>query len=260
MKPNYGTLVISLIPLLSSFAAAEHGSAAANTTAATELSRTPDPESKNRSISWRASEILGTNVKNGTDETVGEIEDLVVDWKSSKVVAVVISTGGFLGIADTLSSVSLSQLKYDSAAKVFRTSLSKEDFKKQPQFKSDAWPDLNDPAMFSKWRAMRDSVGGDVSAPDNTAQNEKDMKDRTPTPMDQGSSESDLKLTKSIRTEVTDTDLSFNAKNVKIISKDGQVVLRGVVESEKEHEAILKIANTHAGSSNVTDDLKVNTK
>jgi sporulation protein YlmC with PRC-barrel domain len=250
MKPTYRTLVISLMPLLvSAVTAAESDTtvAAAETTPATQASRAPDPESKNRSISWRASEILGTNVKNTKDETVGEIEDLIVEWKSSEVVAVVISTGGFLGVADTLSSVALSQLKYDPVAKVFHTSLTKADFEKQPRFKSDAWPDLNDAAVLSRWREMRDPTSGGVTAPEST-------------PMDQGTDESDVKLTKDIRSSVMDAELSYDAKNIKIITNGGRVVLRGEVQNEQEHQAVLNIAQKHANAMKITDEIKVKSK
>jgi len=44
----------------------------------------------------------------------------------------------------------------------------------------------------SQQRAVRDSFGGDVSAPDNLVRNEKNMHGNTVTPMDQGNSEADL--------------------------------------------------------------------
>lgn len=55
-------------------------------------------------------------------------------------------------------------------------------------------------------------------------------------------------------------DLSFNAKNIKIITRDEHVTLKGMVESDAEHQAILKIAGNHANTAMITDDLKVNIK
>ncbi len=55
-------------------------------------------------------------------------------------------------------------------------------------------------------------------------------------------------------------DLSFNAKNIKIITRDGHITLKGVVESDAEHQTILKIAENHANTAMITDDLKVNYK
>ncbi len=109
-------------------------------------------------------------------------------------------------------------------------------------------------------RSYRDSIGGDVDAPDNTAQNEKEMKKDAVTPTDQGNSSKDVQITKDIRSGIMDKDLSFNAKNIKIITRNEHVTLKGVVESPAEHQAILKIAGNHANTAKITDDLKVKSK
>lgn len=255
MKPIQRTLVLSLIPLFTAISAA--ADKATETTTPVNTSTTSDAKTSN---SWRASSLIGTNIKNAEGETVGEIKDLYVDLKTQEVASVIISSGGFLGLADTLSAVPLSSLRYDNQAKVFKISLSKAQLEKQPQFKSGAWPDSNDETMITKLRGIRDSVGGDVSAPDNTANNEREVKKNLPTPMEQGNSESDLNLTKDIRSAVVGAELSFNAKNVKIISNNSHVTLRGIVESEEEHQAVLKLARAHADPAKITDDVKVNSK
>ncbi len=220
----------------------------------------PVPGTKGNVDSWRASQILGLNVKNAGDETIGEVKDLVLDLKSEKILAVVISSGGFLGIDDTLSSVPLSVLRYDSNTKSFKTKLTKEQLSKAPQFKTTEWPDYSQAATMESLRSYRDSIGGDVNAPDNSAQNEKEMNRGKKTPMDQGNSDKDLQITKDIRSEVMGTDLSFNAKNIKIITKDENVTLKGVVESQSEREAIVEIAKKHANSAQIRDEIKVKTK
>ena len=255
MKPIQRTLLLSLIPFTTAIAAAADKVAETTTPVNTSAASEAKP-----SNSWRASSLIGTNIKNADGDTVGEIKDLYVDLKTQEVVSVIVSTGGFLGIADTLSSLPLSSLKYDSQAKVFKISMSKSQLEKQPQFKSGAWPDSSDEAMSTKLRGIRDAVGGDVSAPDNTANNEQEVKKNLPSTMDQGNSEGDLNLTKDIRSAVVGADLSFNAKNIKIISNNSHVTLRGVVESEDEHQAILKLARAHADPAKITDDVKVKTK
>ena len=79
-------------------------------------------------------------------------------------------------------------------------------------------------------------------------------------PTDQGNSESDTQMTKNIRSGIMDSEMSFNAKNIKIITRNGNVTLKGVVESTEEHAAVLKIAKSHANESRITDELKVNSK
>ena len=212
------------------------------------------------SAAWRSSEVIGHNVKNAKDETIGEIEDLLVDMSSGQIQGVVISSGGFLGIADTLSVVPVSALRFDVDAKTFKTKLTKEQLSKAPQFNKSKWLDFSDVTTMEAMRSYRDSIGGDVNAPDNSAQNEKTQNHKTMIPTDQGNSEKDIQITQNIRSSVVDTDMSFNAKNIKIITKNEHVVLKGVVETSAEHQAILKIAKDHAASSNITDELKVNTK
>lgn len=77
------------------------------------------------------------------------------------------------------------------------------------------------------------------------------------TPMDQGNSYADIQTTKNIRAAIMATDLSLNTKNLKIITKDGKVILRGVVDNESEHQAALKIAKNHADSSLISDQISV---
>lgn len=204
---------------------------------------------------WRASKLMGADLKTTGGESIGSIKDVVLDLESGDIVGVVVSAGGFLGVADTVSVIPASALSYDAAAKAFTTSHTKEKLGKAPQFKASEWGDNTDSSMMEKLRGMRDAIGGDVSKPDNTAQNEKDMKEKTLTPMDQGSSEADVKTTKDIRSAVVGSDLSFNAKNIKIITRDGRVALRGVVESKEEHMALLKLVKDHAGDAKITDEL-----
>lgn len=259
MKSIHRKLVIALVPILTALSSAAENAAELTTPVNTPGSP-PAASEAARSSSWRASAIIGTNIKSTDGETVGEVKDLYIDLKTQEVVSVIISTGGFLGVADTLSSVPLSTLRYDSEAKAFQISLSKAQLEKQPQFKSGAWPDSYDKSVGTKLRGVRDSIGGDVNAPDNTANNEREVKKNLASPMDQGNSESDLNLTKDIRSAIVGADLSFNAKNVKIISNGGNVTLRGVVESQAEHQAVLKLARAHADPAKITDDVKVNTK
>ena len=100
--------------------------------------------------------------------------------------------------------------------------------------------------------------GDTATDPDNTRVNRRDRDGDTMTPMDQGSSESDRAITAEIRKAVVgDGTLSFTAKNVKIITKDGNVVLRGPVKSEDERAAIRAKAARVAGASRVDDQLEV---
>lgn len=83
---------------------------------------------------------------------------------------------------------------------------------------------------------------------DNTRVNERDRSSAALTPMDQGSSASDRAITQQIRKDLMkDKSLSFTAKNVKVITIDGKVTLRGAVKSEAERTAIEAAARRATG-------------
>ena len=92
---------------------------------------------------------------------------------------------------------------------------------------------------------------------DNTRVNKRDQGGSL-TPMDQGNGAVDLKITKQIRQAVmADGSLSFTAKNVKIITSNGKVTLRGPVKTDEERSAIDTEARKVAGEANVDNQIEV---
>jgi sporulation protein YlmC with PRC-barrel domain len=65
----------------------------------------------------RASKLIGLNIKNNANETIGEINELILD-KDGKTVAVVVGVGGFLGIGQKEVALDYKALniKYDPNA------------------------------------------------------------------------------------------------------------------------------------------------
>jgi hyperosmotically inducible periplasmic protein len=93
---------------------------------------------------------------------------------------------------------------------------------------------------------------------DNTAKNERDREEPTKTPGDQEEDKGDLAITAAIRQAVMGEDsLSVNAKNVKIITADGVVTLRGPVESEGEKTTIAKLAQATDGVERVDNQIEI---
>jgi len=98
----------------------------------------------------------------------------------------------------------------------------------------------------------------DKSAPDNSAQNARDRGGETMTPMDQSNRPEDVDLTRRIRQSVeADSQLSTDAKNVKIITADGVVWLRGPVKTAQERHEIAGKATEIAGAHNVRDQMEI---
>ena len=93
---------------------------------------------------------------------------------------------------------------------------------------------------------------------DNTARNVRDRDHRTLTPVDQGNNEADLATTAKIRKDILAMkNMSVAARNVKIITNQGKVTLRGPVNTLEEKRLIGEIANRNAGPENVDNQLDV---
>jgi hyperosmotically inducible periplasmic protein len=96
------------------------------------------------------------------------------------------------------------------------------------------------------------------TAPDNTGRNVRDRSGTTLTPGDQSESEDDRTVTQQIRKAVmADDSLSTMAKNIKIITADGVVTLRGPVQSPHEKEVIAAKAQQFAGMNKIDNQLEV---
>jgi hyperosmotically inducible protein len=94
--------------------------------------------------------------------------------------------------------------------------------------------------------------------PDNTGRNVRDRGGATLTPGDQSENEADRTLTQQIRRAVvTDDSLSTTAKNIKIITVDGVVTLRGPVQNPREKEIIEAKAQQIAGADKIDNQLEV---
>jgi osmotically-inducible protein OsmY len=104
-----------------------------------------------------------------------------------------------------------------------------------------------------------ETTGAGAQAPDNTKTNARDSSDAgVVTPMDQGNGRADLDTTQAIRKAVmSDDSLSSDAKNVKIITSNGLITLRGPVKTDAEKKTIEAKAVAAAGSNRVDDELDV---
>jgi hypothetical protein len=106
--------------------------------------------------------------------------------------------------------------------------------------------------------ADKTAVTPSQTAPDNTGRNVRDRGGDTLTPVDQSNDKADLNLTQEIRKAImADDALSTNAKNVKIITANGVVTLRGPVNSPQEKATIETKAQSIAGADNVNSQLEI---
>ncbi len=102
------------------------------------------------------------------------------------------------------------------------------------------------------------STNATATQPDNTARNERDRDPKALTPLDQGNSKADVDTTAQIRREIVGTKgLSVNAQNVKIITNNGHVTLRGPVDSAGEKRIVGEIAARIAPSKHADNQVEV---
>ncbi|WP_223247396.1 BON domain-containing protein [Sulfuriferula sp. AH1] len=94
-------------------------------------------------------------------------------------------------------------------------------------------------------------------SPGNTQINKRDENDQTLTPMDQSNTVEDTHITQAIRKEIMQRPLSMDAKNVKIITLNGDVTLRGPVKNKAEKEKIGADAKAVPGVKNLNNELEV---
>jgi hyperosmotically inducible periplasmic protein len=107
----------------------------------------------------------------------------------------------------------------------------------------------------------RDPAASGSTEADNTKRNAAEENKNTDTAEKQSNNKDDLALTQKIRQEVMkDGSLSMNAKNIKIIVREGKVMLRGPVDSQQEKDTIGTKAGEIAGKDKVNNQLEVKAK
>jgi hyperosmotically inducible periplasmic protein len=102
------------------------------------------------------------------------------------------------------------------------------------------------------------AADNEKAKPDNTSTNERDRSGEAKTSGDQSNSSADLKITQAIRQAlIKDDQLSTTAKNIKVITANGQVTLRGPVKTAQEKAKVDQIARSAAGGAQIDDQLEV---
>lgn len=88
-------------------------------------------------------DVQGTNVYGMAEAKIGEIDHLIIDKISGKVVWAVMSFGGFLGLGESHYPIPWAALKYDPAINGYRTGITESQLRDAPAFSDDALSDRN---------------------------------------------------------------------------------------------------------------------
>ena len=80
----------------------------------------------------RAKKVLGTTVKDSAGERLGQIEDVVLDKQSNKILFGVMGFGGVLGVGEKYHPVPWGALNYDETEGAYVVNLTKDQLKAAP--------------------------------------------------------------------------------------------------------------------------------
>jgi sporulation protein YlmC with PRC-barrel domain len=107
MFAKYLTAALAGTALLATVASAQ------TPTATTDKANTASTlsESSLQGSTWRGSKVVGLNVYNDKNESIGSINDLLID-KSGNIKAVVLGVGGFLGMGEHLVAIPFDKIKF----------------------------------------------------------------------------------------------------------------------------------------------------
>jgi len=97
-----------------------------------------------------ASDFEGEDVVNRQGETLGDIEEIMLDVRSGRIAYAVLAAGGFLGIGEKYFAVPWRALTLDTDRKCFILDVDKERLEKAPGFDRDHWPSMADERWASE--------------------------------------------------------------------------------------------------------------
>lgn len=118
----------------------------------------------------------------------------------------------------------------------------------------------NDMADKSGTPNMPDKAAEDTAA-DNTGKNKRDRDTAALTPMDQSENAADRAISQEARSNLVKADsTSMDGKNVKIVTIDGVVTLRGPVASAREKKDIANLVKKVDGVKRIDNQLEVAAK
>lgn len=80
----------------------------------------------------RGKKVIGTTVKDPSGNSIGKVEDVVLDKLSNNIMFAVISFGGFLGIGEKYHPIPWGALDYDAEQDAYVVSYTKDQLKAAP--------------------------------------------------------------------------------------------------------------------------------
>jgi sporulation protein YlmC with PRC-barrel domain len=197
-----------------------------------------------------ASRLIGANITNAKSESLGEIQDIVLDSGNQRIAYAVVAFGGFIGLGEKYFAMpwrllEVSQLGPDEKLRV-SLGLDRDTLKSAPGFDKSKWPDMANPTWAKQvddyYRARNEKAHPEGAAePKGTGVDGKSGVDRAP-----GSKAFvHRRLSKLIGMDVVDLQRKKLAEvedlvvDTKVAAIDGTVLSFGGVLGMGEHLALV---------------------
>lgn len=84
-------------------------------------------------------DVEGTTVYDRSGNKIGEVDHLMIDKITGRVLYAVVSFGGFLSLGHSHYPLPWEALRYDKQLDGFRTTVSEQQVRDAPEFSDDAW-------------------------------------------------------------------------------------------------------------------------
>lgn len=97
--------------------------------------------------------LLGNNIVNQEGERLGSVEDVVIDAESGRIAYVVLASGGFLGLGETLFAIPWAAVRVDTSTEQVVLNVKQEALENAPGFDKGNWPDMADPQWVAEVHA-----------------------------------------------------------------------------------------------------------
>jgi uncharacterized protein YrrD len=91
-----------------------------------------------------ASSFEGETVLNHQGDTLGEIEEIMLDIRSGRIAYAVLAVGGFLGMGEKYFAIPWRALTLDTDRKCFLLDVDKDTLENAPGFDKEHWPTMAD--------------------------------------------------------------------------------------------------------------------
>lgn len=90
----------------------------------------------------RTEDVIGKEVKSPNLESLGEVEEIVLDKNTGQTRYVVLSFGGFLGFGEDYFAFPWKSISYNKAEECFILNVDKSKLKQEYGFDKDNWPNM----------------------------------------------------------------------------------------------------------------------